>query len=189
VDVRRGLRAVVSPLTAAVAVAAACASVVEASGNDWSAIAFADLFDLGDGAVGIGPITFTLAMLVGRMSGDHVLDRVGRDRLFVGALSLVAAGGAIVVVAPAWPVATVGLIPWGLGCAVLFPQLYGMSGRLPGVAPALGLSAMTFGARIGFVVTAPLIGSVSEQSNMRVAYAVALGASVLACAVSTRRLT
>jgi fucose permease len=160
-DAKVGWRALRQRVLLIVAGASIGAGVIELMGSDWASIAMRDLFDLGDGAVGIGGIAFAGSMLAGRMVGDHVLDRIGQHRLLGAALVLVSAGVALVALAPVWPVAVAGYLAWGLGTSVLFPQIYAMAGTLPRTAPAVGLAAMVFGQRFGFLLMPVGVGALS----------------------------
>jgi predicted MFS family arabinose efflux permease len=186
--VRRSPRIALQRAALVVMGAGAAAAVIEMVGSEWSAIALSDLFDLGAGAVGLGPTVFALAMVVGRLTGDHLLDRLGRTRLLAIALVLVSAGMLAVVAAPVAVAAVCGFGLWGLGTSVLFPQLYAMAGRLPGTPAAVGLSSMVFGQRAAFIVTPLAVGTISDQSTMRVAIAVLVGGALVALALSSRRL-
>lgn len=74
-----------SPLVAAMALAALAAAALEFTPNEWAAVLMRDEFDAGRGS-GAGTVAVAVAMLVGRLLGDHVLDRVGQRRLLLGAI-------------------------------------------------------------------------------------------------------
>jgi hypothetical protein len=63
--------------------------------------------------------------------------------------------------------------------SVLFPQLYGDAASLPGTTAGAGLAAMAVGQRFGFLAAPVLIGTLSKSINLRVAFAVAIGVSLL----------
>jgi MFS family permease len=115
------------------------------------------------------------AMLVGRLGGDHVLDRIGERRLFRWATTLVGIGALITITAPVGAVALMGLIVWGLGLSVVFPQLYATAARLPGVSAGAGLGSMLLGQRLGSMLTAVSVGAVAEWQNLRVAFGAVVG--------------
>lgn len=181
----------VSPAVVAMALAAVAAAMLEVMPNDWAAVYMRDVFDA-ERAAGFGTVAVAGAMLVGRLGGDHVLDRIGERRLLVGALVVCALGVATTVVAPTIPVALTGLAIWGIGMSVVFPQLYATAARLPGTSAGTGLGSMLLGQRFGGMLTAVTVGALAQWRDLRFAFA-AVGVfslSVLAVTVGrTARVT
>lgn len=169
------------------ALAAVAAIALEATPTDWAAVFGRDELDLGR-AAGAGTLALAGAMLVGRLGGDHVLDRVGVRRLLSGAQLLIAVGLAVTVTAPIGAVALVGLVVWGLGLSVVFPQLYATAARLPGTSAGAGLGSMLFGQRLGGMLATAGIGVLAERWDLRVAFAVVAGTAAVILAVTTRDL-
>lgn len=176
-----------SPVVLAMSVAALGAAVLEVMPNDWASVFMRDVHDLGR-ASGFGTVACAGAMLLGRLSGDHVLDRVGERRLLNGALVLVAAGTVLTVVSPFPAGSFVGLVVWGLGLSVVFPQLYARAARLPGTSAGAGLGSMLLGQRLGGMLTAVSVGALADWQGLRWAFAIA-GAVAFALLVGTSRRT
>jgi len=154
--------------------AAFAAAVLEVTPNDWAAVVMRDVFDAGRFS-GLGTVACAGAMLVGRLGGDHVLDRVGPTRLMNGALVLVGTGTVITVTAPHVVIAFAGLIVWGLGLSVVFPGLYAAAARLPGVSAGSGLGSMLLGQRFGGMCTAVSIGVIADWQGLRAAVTIVCG--------------
>jgi MFS family permease len=153
-------------------------AVFEAAPNDWSAVALRDLFQVQDWT-GLGVVTFAAFMLIGRIFGDHVVERVGSKKTMEAAIFLTSVGALIVMIAPAAAVLILGYAVWGLGVSVLFPQLYGDAASLPGTTAGAGLAAMAVGQRFGFLAAPVVIGTLAKAINLRVAFAIAIGVSLL----------
>jgi MFS family permease len=175
-----------SRLLVAMALMAIGISFIEIVPNDWGSVLLRDVFDAGRWS-GAANVAFAGSMLVGRMSGDHVLDRIGRARLLNGALVMATVGAAVVVVAPLTGIAIVGFALWGLGVSVLFPQLYAIAATLKNTSAGAGLGAMGVGQRLGFLLAPLGVGAVADTSSLRVAIGVITGAAILAI-VATRRM-
>lgn len=169
----------------AMALAALGAITLEVSPNDWAAVFFADVHDAGR-LSGFATVACAGAMLVGRLAGDHVLERIGEHAMVRLALTLVTAGVAITVVAPHPSVAVAGLVLWGLGLAPVFPLLYTTAARLPGTSAGAGLGWMLLGQRTGAIVTSVAMGGISQWQGMRVAFGAVAGAALVLLAVSLR---
>ncbi|MCU1361682.1 MAG: ybjJ [Ilumatobacteraceae bacterium] len=180
-DARRSKR--LSPVVVVMALAALAAAALEVTPNDWAAVLMRDVFDAGR-LSGFGTVACAGAMLVGRLGGDHVLERVGERRLLVGALALVGVGIVVTVAAPVSGVALVGLAIWGLGLSVVFPQLYATAARLPGTSAGAGLGSMLLGQRLGGLLTAVSVGGLAGWHDLRLAFAV-VGAIAFAIIVVT----
>ena len=174
-------------ITVLMALAAVGAVALEVMPNDWSAVLMRDEFDFGR-AAGFGTMACAGAMLVGRLGGDHVLDRIGPRLLFTWAITLVGIGALITVTAPVGAVALVGLVVWGLGLSVVFPQLYATAARLPGVSAGTGLGSMLLGQRFGAMLTAVTVGALAEWQNLRVAFAVVAGLAYTLLLVTSRKM-
>jgi MFS family permease len=174
-----------SPVTVMMGLAALGAVALEVTPNDWSAVLMRDVFDFGK-AAGFGTMACAGAMLVGRLVGDHVLDRIGERRLFTWAMILVGIGALITVTAPVGVVALVGLVVWGLGLSIVFPQLYAGAARLPGVSAGAGLGSMLLGQRLGAMLTAVGVGALAEWQNLRVAFGVVVGIAFAILLVTSR---
>ena len=174
-----------SAVTVLMGLAALGAVGLEVMPNDWSAVLMRDVFDFGR-ASGFGTMACAGAMLIGRLGGDHVLDRIGERRLFTWAVSLVGIGTLTTVLAPVGAMALGGLVIWGLGLSVVFPQLYATAARLPGVSAGTGLGSMLLGQRLGAMLTAVSVGALAEWRDLRVAFAI-VGATAFSVLVITSR--
>jgi predicted MFS family arabinose efflux permease len=163
----------ISPTVIAMALMAIGIAWLEITPGDWSAVAMKDIFSAGK-LIGFAPVVFAGMMLVGRLGGDHVLDRIGSDNLLGLALAIAAVGGVIVVVAPITAVALIGFGIWGLGVSVIFPQLYAMAATLPGTAAGAGLGAMALGQRFGFMIGSAAVGAIADWQTLRWSFAAAI---------------
>jgi MFS family permease len=186
-DADEGPRKRFTAVTVVMGLAALGAVALEVMPNDWSAVMMRDVFDFGQ-ASGFGTMACAGAMLVGRLGGDHVLDRIGERRLFTWAMTLVGIGTLITVTAPVGAVALVGLVVWGLGLSVVFPQLYASAARLPGVSAGTGLGSMLLGQRLGGMLTAVSVGALAEWRDLRVAFATVAGIAFALLVITSRRM-
>ena len=172
-----------SPVVAAMVVMAVGVAFAEATPSDWSAVTLRDVFSFN--AAGVATVVFAGSMLVARLFGDHLVDRLGPQRMLDAALAVAIAGFALIIVAPVAPVALVGFSVCGLGVSVMFPQLYAMAATLPGAATGSGLGAMGMGQRVGFLAAPLLVGTISDWRSLRWSFAV-VAAIVLAAILSAR---
>ena len=162
-----------------IAMLAVAVAFLEMPPNEWGAITMRDLFDAG-ATKGAAPVVFSAFMLIGRLLGDRIVDRIG-PRATMWYLLWVCLGGiATTAVAPHEVVALVGFAVWGLGVSVLFPQVYLLAANSRAGQPSVGLAVMSFGQRAAFLTSSVVVGNVAELSNIRVAFGMVLfGAGAL----------
>ncbi|MGI8769922.1 MAG: MFS transporter [Acidobacteriaceae bacterium] len=111
------------------------AMLSEGSIADWSGIYLRVVRSLGPGVVGFGYAAFAAAMVVGRLTGDRVVQKTGEVRALLAG-GLLAATGLLVVLTLggfplglAWSMAGFALV--GLGLANASPILYRAAGQVP----------------------------------------------------------
>ncbi len=167
------------PLLILLAATAGLVAVVEGTPGDWAAVFGRDVHGAAAGVAGMGYFAITAGMVVGRLLGDRVTDRLGAAGLFRGALATVACGLTLVVLSPVVAVAIVGFGVIGLGVSVLFPAIYLRAADSPGVPSGLGVGFMSIGARFGFLASPPVVGAVAGASSLRVSLGVIMGAAIV----------
>lgn len=173
-------RASVLGLLAGVAL---CLAIVEGAPGEWSAVFNVDVHSASPGVAGLGYLGFAGGMVTGRFLGDEATDRLGPQRVFHLALLLVAVGLGVVTTSPGVALALVGFALAGLGASVLFPAIYLSAADREGIPSGLGLGVMSTGARLGFLVSPPLVGAVAAATSLRMSLAVVVGAAVVAAVV------
>ena len=160
----------------------AAAVLAEMPPTEWAALVMAQRFDLGAGAAGLGFVAFTAGMVTGRLSGDHVVDRVGSEATRRGGALLALAGIVLVGISPTQGVAAAGLAVTGLGASSLFPMAVARAGELAG--SSTGVALFSSGARAGMLLGSPAMGAISDASTRTVALvAIAGTAAVISAAV------
>lgn len=171
------------PVLLLLAATALVVAVVEGTPGEWAAVFGRDVHGVGPGLAGLGYLAVASGMVLGRLGGDLATDRLGTSAVFRSALGLVGAGLALVVASPAMAVAVIGFCVVGVGVSVLFPTIYLRSAEMPGVAAGLGVGVMSSGARLGFLVSPLVIGSLAGATSLRFALAVIVGTCAALAAV------
>ena len=157
------------PALAVLGVLAACGAFVEDAGASWSALYLRTELAAGAATAGLGFVALSVAMTVGRLTGDRVVDRFGQRRVARAGGALTAAGMGLVLALPSVPTTLAGFALAGLGVATLIPAVYQAADELPGLPHGLGLAAINWLLRIGFLICPPLIGAVADATSLRVA--------------------
>ena len=167
----------------ALAIAGAGAISLEGAPNEWASLLMRDEFGIGSWA-GFGTVAFGSGMLLGRFSGDHVQERLGFDRMFRFATVLIVVGLAAAIITNVVLVGLLGLFVSGVGQSVIFPRLYLVAARIPGLSAGAGLGALMVGLRVGGMATTLSMGAISDATNLRVALAVVGIIALMALLVS-----
>jgi len=170
-------------IAVALAIAGAGAIALEGAPNEWASLLMRDEFGVGAWA-GFGTVAFGLGMLIGRFTGDHVQERLGFDRMFRFATVLIVLGLAAAIITNVVVVGLLGLFVSGVGQSVIFPRLYLVAARIPGLSAGAGLGALMVGLRVGGMATTLSMGAISDATNLRMALAVVGIVALMALLVS-----
>ena len=133
---------------------------------DWSAIYFKEILFAPKALISLGYAGFSIAMTVGRLNGDPLIEKLGSKNVVVSGSILAATGFLIVVLAPVVVVAIAGYIMIGFGCCCIVPVLFRASANIPGVSTVEGFAMVTTGGLIGFLTGPSVIGFISEKADL-----------------------
>ncbi|TYP90434.1 MFS transporter [Blastococcus xanthinilyticus] len=193
VRAERPRRRAAFPALALLGVLAACGAFVEDVGASWSALYLRTELAAGPAVAGLGFVALSVAMTVGRLTGDRVVDRFGQRRVARAGGALAALGMGLALAVPSVTTTLIGFALAGLGVATLIPAVYQAADELPGLPHGTGLAVINWLLRIGFLLSPPLIGAVADAVSLRaalVAVVVAgVGALVLGRALPNRGAT
>ncbi len=148
-------------------VVAFCSALGEGAMADWSAVYLHSSLATSAAFAAAGYAGFSLAMTVGRLSGDRLTHRFGPVVLVrVGGLLAAAGLGVALVVGRSVP-AVAGFALVGAGLSLVAPLVYSRAGRTPGVSPAAALAAVATMGYTGFLLGPPIIGAVAQALSLR----------------------
>lgn len=155
---------------------------------DWSAVFLRDERQVDISIAGIGYAAFSVAMIIGRLTGDHLTHRAGVSRV-LQAGGLVAAIGFVMAAAiPHSAGAIAGFVVFGAGVANIVPVLFSAAGRVEGVPAGASLATVTTIAYAGLLVGPALIGLLADATSLPMAFVV-VAAMLGMIAASARRVT
>lgn len=173
----------------ALGVIAFCSAIAEGAMADWSALYLDDHLGTGGGVAALGFAAFSLAMLVGRFTGDGLVDRNGSVIMIrIGAtISSVGLALGLVVNTPVAMIISFALV--GLGVSVLFPLVFKSAAAFPGVSRGKAVAGVATIGYTGFLVGPPVLGWIAEPTSLRVSLmiVVVLCAAVALLAHATGR--
>lgn len=149
---------------------AAIAFLVEGAVLDWGALLIIDQDLAPAQSAGAGYILFSIAMVIGRLTGDHIVGRLGEIRVLVlGGLTTIVGVGTVLV-AP-WPLlALFGFVLIGFGAANLVPIVFSAAGRQKIMPAGLAIASVTTTGYAGILVGPALIGFGAETTSLPTAF-------------------
>lgn len=159
---------------------------VEGAPFDWSALYLVDVTGSGQALAGTGVIVFTAGMLIGRLAGDHIVDRFGAVPTLYSGVVVSVIAMFFVVLLQTVPAALAGFLIWGLGISAALPVLYKLAGSHRSFGEGSGLAALTVGTRLGFMAAPALIGVAATAWSLPIAIAVVVSLAAAASLVAVR---
>ena len=163
---------------------AICGTLVEDIANHWAALYLGQVAGAPTAVAGLGVSAVLLAQFVGRLLGDPLTDRWGRADVASAGGLLIAAGALLVILAPGYPLTFVGFALTGVGSATLVPAAFAAAGRIPGLPEGTGIAMLGWLMRLGFLLTSPSVGRLSDLTSLRAAMLIPVGAGLVAALVA-----
>ena len=111
--------------------------------------------------------SFAIAMTVGRLAGDRFRTLWGDAKLIVMGGIIATSGLVVVLVLPVPYVTIFGFFLVGLGLSTIVPITYSIAGNTKDLPPGVGLAMVTTVGYSGFLFGPPVIGFISDMSNLR----------------------
>lgn len=163
-------------------------TLVEGSVGDWSALYLDTVKQAGPALAASGYTLFSVAMALVRFAGGPIIERLGPRALIVGGGGLMAAGMLIVVAAP-WPsLSALGFLVVAIGASNIVPILTSAAASTPGVAPSVGVAALTTFMTLGLFAGPPAIGFIAHTWGLGIAFGLlALVGILIAVGAALRR--
>lgn len=146
-----------------------CAAFAEGAVSDWSALYLVNTLGTSSAVGATGFVAFSTLMVIGRLTQDHLVHRFGTTAIRRVGATAAAVGmtTALLTRDPHVAVAALGVV--GVGLAAIFPLAMSGAGRLPGVAPASAVAAVSATAYAALLAGPPLVGLLADATSLRTA--------------------
>ncbi len=154
---------------------------------DWGALLLLQNPEMSPAWAGLGYAVFSVAMTLGRFSGDKIIHRFGRYPVMLTGALTAAAGMSLAVWLP-WPeIALLAFLLVGFGLSNTVPMLFNAAGNQQDMPANLAISAMTTLGYAGILSGPALIGFISQWISLSGAF-LAIALLLLAVAASARKV-
>ena len=145
--------------------------VSEGAIADWSALYLKKIILLDIKYIGLGYSAFSLAMMIGRFSGDALSKKLGSWQLITYSSLIGIVGFLLVLILN--PIFTIsGFFIVGLGFSVIVPEVYRLASNVAGVKTADGVSFIAATTNIGFLVGPVILGFIAEFRSLHLSFIV-----------------
>jgi len=163
-----------------IALLACIAFLVEGALLDWSALLLVSTRIVSAARGGIGYMLFSIAMTVGRLSGDRVTAKFGNRKVFLLSGLAAVAGFAVLLASHYRLLALSGFVLIGLGAANVVPTLFRRAGTQQEMPASLALAAATGAGYAGVLAGPALVGFIAHSVGLRGAF---MALALLMCLV------
>jgi MFS family permease len=137
---------------------------------------------------GLGFAGFSVAMTIGRFTGDKVVNTLGGTQVIFWGGLCAATGFLLVIFIPFSAASFIGFILVGMGASNIVPVLFTAAGNQSSMPMGLAISAVVSMGYAGLLAGPAAIGFIAELSSLKVSFGVvALG--LIALAASAKKAT
>ena len=162
--------------------------LAEGSMLDWSALFLTTLRGVEHSQAGLGYALFSIAMTIGRLNGDRVVNALGRYKILLLGSLCAALGLTLAVACDNAVIALLGFMLVGLGASNVVPILFSAAGNQRDMPANLAIASVTTLGYAGILAGPALIGFIAQVSSLTVAFG-CVTALLLAVAASAKAVT
>jgi MFS family permease len=170
-----------------VAILGFCASVVEGSITDWSAILLLSLSDITQAQAALGYTAFSVAMVATRLSGHILMNRFNIAQLSQWSATITAVGMFISATSTHFTLSIIGLTLAGFGVALFFPLIFQRAGNDPVIPKGEAMAGVATLGYGGMLLGPPAIGWIAEFTSLRISF-IGIGFLCLLMILLSRKL-
>jgi fucose permease len=143
--------------------------LAEGSMLDWGAVLLHSTHGYEVSMAGIGYAIFSVAMSIGRFTGDRLITAFGPIFILRAGTLLAAVGIFMAVTVNVYYLELFGFLFVGFGAANIVPIMFGAAGRLPDISASVALTIVITMGYTGMLLGPAFIGIVAELMTLSVA--------------------
>lgn len=140
---------------------------------DWSGVYFSSVVKPDEAFIRAGYVAGMGAMTLGRFLADGFVTKYGPSKVLKTCGALIVVGLWMAAGLPYLITATLGFLLVGFGISSSVPICYSIAGKLGTMKASIALTIVSSISFFGFLVGPPVIGWLSEATNLRIALSIA----------------
>lgn len=147
-----------------------CSLICEGTMFDWSGVYFLKVVRAEPAWVGAGYTAFMIAMASGRFIADWLTHKIGVQRVLQLSGLTTVCGLLIAVLVPQQTPAIIGFLIVGLGVSSVVPLAYSAASKSKTMPASQALSTVTTIGFFGLLAGPPIVGLISEATDLKTAF-------------------
>ncbi|MFC3394854.1 MFS transporter [Brenneria rubrifaciens] len=155
---------------------------------DWSALFLTAERHLSSAQAGIGYAAFSVAMTIGRLNGDRLVNALGRYAILTGGSLCAALGLLLTISIDSALTSILGFVMVGIGASNVVPILFSAAGNQEIMPANRAIASITTVGYAGILIGPTLLGFIAQLSNLSVAFGCVALLLLIVCA-SARTIT
>ena len=149
-----------------IALVAGISFLVEGAVMDWSGVFLTEVRSMDISLAGTGFASFSAAMLLMRLLGDAIVNRVGARRVVLAGSIVAITGFLIVIFSPAGKFIFLGFFAIGFGCANIVPIFFSLMGRQRDMSLNAAVSSVSTFGYLGVLMGPAAIGFIAHSTSL-----------------------
>ena len=161
------------------------AFLVEGAIMDWGGIFLTLVRGLDISMAGTGFAVFSAAMLIMRLTGDWLVQKLGSKPIILGGSVLYIMGFLLIIFAPGQALLYSGFFLIGIGSANIVPVFFSLLGKQKVMPLSMAVSAVSTLGYLGIVMGPAAIGFIAHQTTLPTSFCLLAGLVVLQMGVAS----
>ena len=138
-------------------------ALTEGGVDAWAALYMRDIVGAEGFTIGIATISFNLLMVIGRLIGDRLRDRLGVHIFLILLISLCIVGLVIIFIYSSIVSSIIGFGVLGFGASSIVPMAYSIAGKIKGVDSTVGITIISISVYGIFMIAPGLMGFIAQN--------------------------
>ena len=138
-------------------------ALTEGSVDSWGALYMRDFIKVDGFYIGLATLTFNIFMVLGRLSGDWVRDKIGVFALIVSLFFSTIVSLIILTSFNSMFAAIVGFSLLGIGASSIVPIAYSLAGKIDGIDSGVGITIISIAVYGTFIGAPASLGYIANN--------------------------
>ena len=134
---------------------------------DWSGIYFQKVIGAAKGAATAAFVVYMIAMTMGRLTGDKVVNKLGIIPILKYSGLLIGAGLLTAVLLPYQTMAMLGFVMTGFGVSCIVPLVFSLAGQSAKTSSGAAIASVSTIGYFGFLVVPPSVGFIAQEAGLQ----------------------